>query len=147
MGRRRTLGVLDQRTGVYWGAGAFACLLSDRPVATVEQLDPAFWAHGMAAFARHLLAPWLDLVDELRFAAMCDRTRALGLTNIASAHSPLITDVSIDHAFALLRDLPRTASATHAGQQHDRHGSHAHHLGRRHHSPATPTSSAGAAHS
>lgn len=106
-----TLGVLDQRTGVYWGADAFACLLPNRPVETVAELDLSCWADGMAVFGRHLLGPWFDLLDHLRFAAMCDRTRALGMTTIASAHSPLITDASIDQAFALLRDLPRAASA------------------------------------
>ncbi len=47
-------------------------------------------------FAHHLLAAWLDLVDHRRFAALSDRTGALGLTTIAAAHSPLITDPSID---------------------------------------------------
>jgi hypothetical protein len=54
--------------------------------------------------------PWLDLLDEHRFAALCDRTGAMGMTTIASAHSPLITDTSIDRAFALVRDLPRAAA-------------------------------------
>ena len=62
----------------------------------------------MALFAHHLLAPGLDIVDHQRFAAQCDRIQALGMTTIATAHSPLITDTSIDHAFQLLRDLPAT---------------------------------------
>ena len=103
-----TRGLLDQRTGIYWAADTFGCLLPDRPVGTVAQLDPEVWAEGVAMFAHHLLAPWLDLVDHRRFAALCDRTQALGMTTIASAHSPLITDSSIDQAFRLLRDLPAT---------------------------------------
>lgn len=123
-----TSGVLDQLTGVYWGADAFACLLPDQPVETVVELEPEFWAHGMAVFANHLLSPSLDLIDEFRFAARCDQTQALGMTTIASAHSPLITDTSIDQAFALLRDLLRTAAATYPDERLlDRHvhGGHA----------------------
>jgi flavorubredoxin len=138
-----TLAVLDQRTGVYWGTDAFACLLPDHPVQTVEELDVAFWAHGMAVFGHHLLEPWLDLLDDLRFAAMCDRARALGMTNIASAHSPLISDSSIDQAFALLRDLPRTAAAVQPDQRLDLHGSH----GSGPLAPASPSSSAPVVHS
>jgi flavorubredoxin len=103
--------LLDQRTGVYWSASTFGCLLPDEPVDTVADLDAAVWAAGMAMFA-HLLAPWLGLVDHGRFAAMCHRTQALGMTTIATAHSPLIDDTSIDHAFQLLRDLPAAPPPT-----------------------------------
>jgi len=123
-----TSGVLDQLTGVYWGADAFACLLPNQPVETVAELEPEFWAHGMAVFANHLLSPSLDLIDEVRFAALCDQTQALGMTTIASAHSPLITETSIDHAFALLRDLLRTAAAPHPDHRllaRHVHGGHA----------------------
>ena len=106
-----TLGVLDQLTGVYWGADAFACLLDDEPVETVAELEAEQWAQAMAVFATHLLPSSLDLADELRFATQCDRVQALGMTTIASAHSPLITDASIDRAFALLCSLPAAAAA------------------------------------
>jgi flavorubredoxin len=100
--------LLDQRTGVYWAATTFGCLLPNEPPDTVAELDIDRWVDGMAMFAHYLLAPWLDLVDHGRFAARCDRTQALGMTTIASAHSPLITDASIDDAFRLLRALPAT---------------------------------------
>jgi flavorubredoxin len=116
-----TIGVLDQLTGVYWGADAFACLLGDQPVPTVADLAPELWAHGIAMFAHQLMPPSLDLVDGLWFAARCDRTQALGMTALASAHSPLVTDTSIDHAFALLRDLTRVAAGPHAERSLDRH--------------------------
>jgi flavorubredoxin len=110
-------GLLDQRTGIYWAADTFGCLLPGEPVHTVAELDPEVWADGMALFAHHLLAPWLDLVDHRRFASRCDRIRALGMTTIASAHSPLISDTSIDHAFRLLRDLPATPAPPWPGQR------------------------------
>jgi hypothetical protein len=100
--------LLDQRTGIYWATDTFGCLLPGDPVSTVAELDGEVWAGGMATFAHHLLAPWLDLVDHQRFAARCNRTQAFGMTTIATAHSSLITDVSIDHAVRLLRDLPAT---------------------------------------
>jgi hypothetical protein len=100
--------LLDQRTGIYWASTNFGCLLPSEPVSTVAELEPEVWAHGMAMFAHHLLAPWLDLVDHARFAAQCDRTRTLGMTAVAGTHTPVITDPSIDEAFRLLRDLPAT---------------------------------------
>jgi flavorubredoxin len=106
-----TLGVLDERSGVYWSADAFACLLTDQPVETVTELEPELWTHGMAVFVDHLLSPSLDLIDEVRFATRCDQVQALGMTTIASAHSPLITEPAIDQAFARLRALPRSAGA------------------------------------
>ena len=105
-------GLLDQRTGVYWAAETFGCLLPDQPPSTVAELDPEEWAEGMALFAHRLLAPWLDLIDHRRFAALCDRTQALGMTTIATAHSPLITDTSIDHAFQLLPRPPGDTRST-----------------------------------
>jgi flavorubredoxin len=109
-----TSGVLDLLTGVYWSADAFACLLPAEPVPTVAELEPEFWAEGLVVFANHLLTPPLDVADGLRLAARCDEVQALGVTTIASAHSPLITDTCIDEAIALLRDLPGRTVARHA---------------------------------
>jgi flavorubredoxin len=122
-----TRSLLDQRTGIYWATDTFGCLLPGEPVDTVADLDSAVWADGMGMYARWLLAPWLELVDHQRFAALCDRTRAVGMTTVATAHSPLIADASIDHAFRLLRDLP-TAAAPVPGHLPDvRAGDDCHH--------------------
>ncbi len=101
-----TRGFLDERTGVYWGADAFAAPNPGDPVPTVADLDPGFWAEGMAMFIHHALSPWLGLVDPVRYMAEVERVRAMGMTTIATAHSPLITAASVADAFALLRDLP-----------------------------------------
>ena len=101
-----TRGLLDQRSGVYWGVDAFATPCPAEPVPTVADLDPAFWAEGMAMFIQHALSPWVLLVDRQRYAAEIDRVRSMGMTTIATAHSPLITPGSIDDAFALLRAVP-----------------------------------------
>lgn len=101
-----TRGFLDERTGVYWGVDAFATPCPSEPVPTVSDLDPGFWAEGMAMFSHHALAPWMGLVDRHRFGAEVERVQAMGMTTIATAHSPLITPRSVAAAFALLRELP-----------------------------------------
>jgi flavorubredoxin len=101
-----TRGLLDQRTGVYWGVDAFACPMPGAPVEIVADLDPGFWGDGMAMFVHNALSPWLGLVDHQKFATSCDSVQALGMSTIATAHSPLITEATIDKAFHLLRQLP-----------------------------------------
>lgn len=61
----------------------------------------------MAMFGHHGLSPWLRLVDRDRYAADVDRVQALGMTTIATAHSPLIAGDHLAAAFALgVRGLP-----------------------------------------
>ncbi|WP_100501159.1 oxygen-binding di-iron domain-containing protein [Geodermatophilus chilensis] len=101
-----TRGFLDERSGIYWGVDAFATPSPGDPAPTVADLDPGFWAQGMAMFVHHALSPWVGLVDRARYAAEVDRVRAMGMTTIATAHSPLIEGRSVADAFDLLRDLP-----------------------------------------
>jgi flavorubredoxin len=101
-----TRGFLDERTGVYWGVDAFATPCPAEPVPTVADLDPDFWAEGMAMFAHHALSPWVAMVDRERFATEIERVRTMGMTTIATAHSPLITPGTIADAFSLLGRLP-----------------------------------------
>ena len=101
-----TRGFLDERSGIYWAVDAFATPCPSEPVPAVADLDPGFWAEGMAMFIHHALAPWVGIVDRQRYAAEIDRVRAMGITAIATAHSPLITPASVEDAFALLRRLP-----------------------------------------
>jgi flavorubredoxin len=101
-----TRGLFDKSTGVYWGVDAFACPMPGQVVSNTADLDMEFWGGGMAMFVLNVLSPWLGLVDQQRYAAVVDRVQALGMQTIATAHSPLITDGTIDKAFQLLRDLP-----------------------------------------
>jgi hypothetical protein len=101
-----TRGLFDEQTGVYWGVDAWACPMLGGPMKTAAEYDPAFWGEGMAMFMHHALSPWLELLDHDRYRALCDRVQALGMTTIATAHSPLIPESSIDEAFRLLRELP-----------------------------------------
>jgi flavorubredoxin len=101
-----TRGLLDERTGVYWGVDSFACPMPGDVVGTVEDFDLEFWGGGMAMFVHNALSPWLGLVDQQKYAALCDRVQALGMNTIVTAHSPLITEPTLDKAFQILRDLP-----------------------------------------
>jgi flavorubredoxin len=104
-----TRGFLDERSGVYWGVDAFAAPCPGEPVPTVADLDPGFWAEGMAMLIHHAVSPWVGLVDRVRYAAEVNRVQRMGMTTIATAHSPLITATSMTDAFTLLRDLPDAA--------------------------------------
>jgi flavorubredoxin len=105
-----TRGVFDQSTGVYWAVDAFAAPCTRAIETTVDELDPEFWADGMAMFGHNSLSPWLGVVDPVRYAQTVDRVRNLGMTTIAAAHTPLITDRSVDAAFDLIRSLPSVAA-------------------------------------
>ena len=101
-----TRGFLDERTGVYWGVDAFPTPCPVEPVPTVADLDPQFWADGMAMFVHHALSPWIAMVDRSRFVTELERFESMPMTAIATAHSPLITSTSMTDAFTLLRQLP-----------------------------------------
>ena len=101
-----TRGLFDASTGVYWGVDSFATPCPDAPVPTVGELDPGFWAEGMAMFVHNALSPWLGLVDPARFAAEVERVRSLGMTTIATAHAPLMIGPMIDEGCRILADLP-----------------------------------------
>jgi flavorubredoxin len=101
-----TRGLFDDRTGVYWGVDAFATPMPLGVTDTVAELDPEFWADGLAMFVHNALSPWLGLVDPAKFTAACDAVQSLGMRAIATAHSPLITEEMVDKAFALTRELP-----------------------------------------
>jgi flavorubredoxin len=100
-----TRGLLDERSGVYWGVDAFATPMPD-PAATVADLDQTFWARGQAMFAHQGLAPWVTLVDGARYQAAIDRFAAFRATAIAGAHTPLIPASHIPAAIDGLRALP-----------------------------------------
>lgn len=101
-----TRGLYDHRSGIYWAVDAFASPVTPELERTVEELDAEFWRDGLAMFAHNAVAPWLSLADAGRFADYVDAIRALGMTTIASAHSPVITDRSVDAAFRFVRELP-----------------------------------------
>jgi flavorubredoxin len=101
-----TRGLFDASTGVYWGVDSFAAPCPGAPLPTVAELEPEFWAEGMAMFIYNALSPWIAMVDQAKFAASVERVRTLGATTIATAHSPLIPATHIDEACRILASLP-----------------------------------------
>jgi flavorubredoxin len=101
-----TRGLLDDKTGVYWGVDSFACPMPGKVMSHVSEFDEGFWAEGMAMFMYHALSPWLGVVDPVKYGAVCDRVQSLNATTIVTAHSPIITEEMSDKAFQILRDLP-----------------------------------------
>jgi flavorubredoxin len=102
-----TRGLFDTKTGVCWAVDAFATPMPPTPVSTVAELDPEFWREGMTMFVHNGLSPWLSLVDPDRYVAACNAHRALGMTTIATAHSPIITEQSIAAAYEIACGLPK----------------------------------------
>ena len=105
-----TRGLFDSATGVYWAVDAFATPCTQAIEPTVEELDPAFWAEGMAMFGHNAVAPWLALVDAQRYAASVRRVSDLGATTIAGGHTPVIGEGSVTAALELIGGLPAVAA-------------------------------------
>jgi flavorubredoxin len=100
-----TRGLFDPTTGVYWSVDTFATPLPD-PQVGVADLDPEFWAEGLALFALGAVSPWLSLVDEGKYGRYVDKVQDLDITTVAACHSPVIEGPFIDRAFARIRELP-----------------------------------------
>jgi flavorubredoxin len=100
-----TRGLFDPTTGVYWAVDTFATPLPD-PHLGVADLDPEFWAEGMAMFSYGAVSPWLALVDPAKYGRYVDRTASLDITTIAACHSPVIEGDLIGRAFDHMRNLP-----------------------------------------
>ncbi len=111
-----TRGLFDNLTGVYWAADAFATPVTAELEPTAASLDADLWRNGMIMFAYNALSPWLKMVEPGLFADHCDRVKRLGMTTIASAHSPTITSESIDGAFEAVRQLPLVDAPPMPGQ-------------------------------
>jgi flavorubredoxin len=105
-----TRGLFDTRSGVYWAADAFATAVP-APADDVAELDPAFWDESFSTLNR-VNSPWHSLVDPRLFGREVDRVERLGVTTIASGHSPIVTGPNVAAAFAKVR---RVAGAEPAG--------------------------------
>lgn len=101
-----TRGLFDPTTGVYWAADCYATPVAS-PTAFVDELDPDEWAAGFAMF-QTWNSPWSTMVDPVRFGEACAVIERLGVTTIATCHSPTIGASQVDRAFELLRSVPTT---------------------------------------
>lgn len=108
-----TRGLWDTSTGVYWAADAFATPVPGGAattglVADLADLDEQFWQQGMTMYALNALSPWLQLVDPGRFAADVTRVQDLGMSTVASGHSPTIGAGQLPAAWDHMRALAGT---------------------------------------
>jgi flavorubredoxin len=102
-----TRGLFDHKTRMYWAADSFATPSTQAIEPTVDELDLDFWRQGRSMFAHHALSPWLAMVDADRYRGAVRSVQALGMTAIAAAHTPLITEASVPTAFDLTVALAR----------------------------------------
>lgn len=99
-----TRGLFDPTTGVYWASDCYATPVAT-PTAFVDELDPDAWTGGFHTF-QAWNSPWVSMVDSDKFAAACAVIERLGVTTIATCHSPTIGVSQVDRAFELLRAVP-----------------------------------------
>ena len=104
-----TRGLLDTRTGVYWGVDSFGVPVPGE-ITDVGELDHDFFEAGFLQMNR-LLSPWHRWLDGAKYGSHIDRVRRLGSTVVASAHGPALRGDQIGTALDLLRQLPDMAPA------------------------------------
>ncbi|HUF97774.1 MAG TPA: MBL fold metallo-hydrolase [Ilumatobacter sp.] len=98
-----TRGLFDTATGVYWASDCFATMVP-HALGDVAELSADEWIGACYAQSQQL-SPWLSMVDPSLFLASVERVARLGITTIASCHSPTITGPNVDRAFQMLRDV------------------------------------------
>jgi len=92
-----TRGLFDPTTGVLWAVDTFGALVQG-DVLEADDADPDLWAGSFDAM-NTWNTPWLEWVDEARFAAHVATTASLPLQAVASAHGPILRGDRIADAF------------------------------------------------
>lgn len=104
-----TRGLLDTSTGVFWAADTFATPVPGGvgrvPLDDLSELNPVDWWNGMMMFGLHALSPWLSMVDADRYAHSVSALSTIGITTLASGHSPAITGSQVDLAWDMIGRL------------------------------------------
>lgn len=98
-----TRGLLDTATGVYWASDCFATSVP-HGMADVAELATEDWIGACYANAQQL-SPWLAMVDRSMYRSSVERVASMGITTVASCHSPSITGGNVGTAFQMLRDV------------------------------------------
>ncbi len=110
-----TRGLLDTRTGVYWASDCFATTVP-HGVPDVGELDRDEWIAATIANAQ-ALSPWVVDLDSRRYHQQVDALSRLGISAIASCHSPTITGADLGTAFEALHAAPTATVAPAPGQE------------------------------
>lgn len=101
-----TTALFDGKTRTLFSADSFGALMAE-PAETANSMNSDSLGEGMIAWAT-IDAPWLQLVDEQRYAQRLDKIRQLGAERILSSHLPpatAMTDTLLDQ-LALARSAP-----------------------------------------
>lgn len=105
-----TRGLHDDRTGVYWGADAFALLVPGQ-VDDLGELDAGFVREGFLQEQR-MLSPWVQWLDPARYQGYLREFRVLGASVGVGAHGVALRDRQVDMAFELMAELPHLPPAS-----------------------------------
>ncbi len=109
-----TRGLLDTRTGVYWGVDSFGTAVTSE-VTDVDDLAPDFYQASFLQLNR-MLSPWHQWLDPTRYGVHLDRVRSLRASVVASAHGPALRGDQIGAALDMLAQLPDLPAAPLPGQ-------------------------------
>lgn len=99
-----TRGLYDPKTGVYWGADAFAAPVSVA-MDDVSGLHPEEWRQGFSMFNIGN-SPWLEMIDAVKFNKSVQRVASLHPRAIASGHTPAILGPYVTSALDMTFNLP-----------------------------------------
>jgi flavorubredoxin len=109
-----TRGLLDTRTGVYWGVDSFGTPVPAE-ITDVAELPAEFYQAGFLQMNR-MLSPWHRWLDSSRYGTHLDRVRSLGASVVANAHGPALRGAQIGTALDMLAGLPDLPAAPLPGQ-------------------------------
>ena len=109
-----TRGLLDTRTGVYWGVDSFGTPVPTE-ITDVAELPPDFYQAAFLQMNR-MLSPWHRWLDTSRYGTHLDRVRSLGASVVANAHGPALRGDQIGTALDMLAQLPDMPAAPLPGQ-------------------------------
>ena len=109
-----TRGLFDPTTGVLWAVDTFGALVQG-DILEADDADPDLWAGSFDAM-NTWNTPWLEWVDETRFAAHVATTASLPLQAVASAHGPILRGDRIADAFARTQALAARPALPTPGQ-------------------------------
>jgi flavorubredoxin len=110
-----TRGLYDSKTGVYWGSDCFAAPVT-QAMDDISGMHPEEWRQGYTLF-NAANSPWVHMVDAVKYNATIERVAKLGISAIASAHTPPILGSYVSTAIDMLYDLPNAPVAQLPGQE------------------------------
>ena len=109
-----TRGLFDPKTGVYWGADAFAAPVAT-PMDDISEMHPEEWRQGFAMFNIGN-SPWMEIVDAVKFNKSVQRVAGLHPKVIAAGHTPAILGSYVTSALDMTFNLPGQPAPALPGQ-------------------------------